>query len=315
MFAKESPRTTKWKLITFGSGSIGHWAAARRLSKQAIDSGMFDEALPINARYLKQRFPGFWDAHRSFITSNRRGFGYWVWKPFIILETLRRLPTGWGLAYLDGGCVLNNAQAAIERLESYKLHAIENSVWAIELLSRPGEDFSNQTWCKADALAYFDCPKEFRQMNQVQAGALLLSNDSTARQLVELWYRASLEENYHFLDDTPSIEPSLQTFREHRHDQALFNIFFRKLGLQGVPDETYFPGAWSVEGAAYPIWSARWNFASAFNPDGKNPDGKISVSARIEYILRLGIGRWFKLALRRLLANSQKAGISKSLNQ
>ena len=32
-----------------------------------------------------------------------RGWGYWIWKPFFILKTLRKLDEGQSLLYLDAG--------------------------------------------------------------------------------------------------------------------------------------------------------------------------------------------------------------------
>lgn len=296
MSTKEIFPVTKWQLLTFGAGSVGHWMAARRLKKQAVETGMFDEATSIDARYIRRQFPDFWDEHREFMLSNRRGFGYWVWKPFIILQTLKSLPEGWGLAYLDGGCILNNSPVALQRLNAYKAYALDNSVWATELVSESGKDFTNQTWCKADALRHFECPREMREMNQVQAGMLLMANNAITRQLAELWYRASVEDAYHYLDNSPSVEANAATFKEHRHDQALFNIFFRRMCLRGVPDETFYPGAWLSDGASYPIWCARWNYIPTFKPHGKLP-----FLARVETVHRIGLRKSFSLLLRRFL--------------
>lgn len=269
--------------------------AAQRLSAQALQSGMFDDSIVLDAAYIKQHFPGFWEAHGSFMTSHRRGFGYWVWKPFVILETLKNLPAGWGLAYLDGGCVLNDTPRARERLEDYKSHALSHSVWATELISLAGEDFTNQTWCKADAFSRLGASPELRALNQVQAGILLLANDSVSRELLELWSQVSLEEEYRYLDDSPSLEPNAPTFREHRHDQALFNIIFRQLRLEAIPDETFHPGAWLTEGDGFPIWSPRWTYAVHFNPSGKRP-----LSVKLETARRLGFRASLEIALQRV---------------
>ena len=37
-----------------------------------------------------------------------RGFGYWIWKPQVILQSLRMMDKGDVLLYADAGCVLNN---------------------------------------------------------------------------------------------------------------------------------------------------------------------------------------------------------------
>lgn len=138
MASEGAPITTQWKLLTFGEGSNGYRAAARRLAAQGVATGMFDASEAIDGAYIRQNYPEFWEAHGRFMASNPRGFGYWVWKPFVILEALKALPAGWGVAYLDGGCVLNDTPAARKRLEAYKFHALEHSVWATELIPQPG---------------------------------------------------------------------------------------------------------------------------------------------------------------------------------
>ncbi len=42
--------------------------------------------------FLKNAFEKnkFWKKHGTFIESNPRGYGYWLWKPFIIKETLQQ---------------------------------------------------------------------------------------------------------------------------------------------------------------------------------------------------------------------------------
>lgn len=41
-----------------------------------------------------------------------RGFGYWMWKPEVILRSLERIADGEVLLYLEAGCHLNPAGGA-----------------------------------------------------------------------------------------------------------------------------------------------------------------------------------------------------------
>lgn len=306
MASEGAPITTQWKLLTFGEGSNGYRAAARRLGAQATATGMFEASEVIDGVSIRKTFPNFWEAHGRFMASNPRGFGYWVWKPFVILEALKALPAGWGVAYLDGGCVLNDTPAARKRLEDYKSHALEHSVWATELIPQPGRDYSNETWCKADALHYLGASQAVRQMNQIQAGMLLLANDPVSRQLVELWHQVSLDNAYHYLDNSPSVEPNAESFREHRHDQALLNIIFRQMELKAIPDETFHPGAWSTQGSGFPIWAPRWTFTAPFDPNQKRP-----LSVRIETVRRLGLKKSIQIALQRVSRKQLPSGRTK----
>lgn len=279
-------------LLTFGEGSRGHRQSARRLARQGLETSMFDDSLAIDLKCLREFFPQFLVEHAALIKNSPRGYGYWIWKPFIIRETLRNLPKNWNLAYLDGGCVLNNTPAAKFRFEKYKKYAVSNSIWATELVARPGEDFRNKSWCKADALRYLKSTSEIEEMAQVQAGILLISNDAVSRELVERWWHAAISDSYRYLDDSPSDISNGETFIEHRHDQALFSILYRQFGLKPVPDETWFPGRWHTVGSGYPIWSPRWTFTFPFKPESK-----VSFRARIETNRRLGIRKILKKIL------------------
>ncbi len=49
----------------------------------------------------------FWNKHKDFILKNKRGYGYWVWKPYLISKILKEINDNDILLYLDAGCELN----------------------------------------------------------------------------------------------------------------------------------------------------------------------------------------------------------------
>ena len=65
--------------ITFGSHG-GYIDAGRRLIDQAKQMNIFTETILYSPEYL-QKDHEFWTKHRTFIQNNRRGYGYWLWKP------------------------------------------------------------------------------------------------------------------------------------------------------------------------------------------------------------------------------------------
>jgi hypothetical protein len=272
-----------WKMITFGEGSHGHRAAAKRLEGQANAGRAFDEVERFDAKILRRRYPDFFREHSGFLESNPRGFGYWIWKPFLILRALEELPENWNLAYIDGGCVFNLNEVSRHRLQEYKDHASRNSVWCTELTTSLEQDYRNETWCKEDALRFLEADRVTASSNQVQAGMLMLSNNQTSRDLVADWYKAAISEGYRFIDDSKSISKNSLSFIEHRHDQALFSVLFRQRNLRALPDESFFPNAWTTDGAGFPIWAARWTFSTPFSPN--KPRG---ILVWMEQLLRMG---------------------------
>ena len=54
-----------------------------------------------------QEDSAFWQKHGEFILSNPRGYGYWIWKSYLIQQKLLEIPDGDILLYADAGCELN----------------------------------------------------------------------------------------------------------------------------------------------------------------------------------------------------------------
>ena len=49
----------------------------------------------------------FWKKNGDFIEKNKRGYGYWLWKSYIIKKTMDMMKDGDILLYLDSGCEIN----------------------------------------------------------------------------------------------------------------------------------------------------------------------------------------------------------------
>jgi hypothetical protein len=68
--------------VTFGSHA-NYIDATNRLTDQAKQLEIFDEIKNYNSNSLKNE-PEFWDKHKDFCEKNKRGYGYWLWKPYLI---------------------------------------------------------------------------------------------------------------------------------------------------------------------------------------------------------------------------------------
>src|SRR6476646_303147 len=103
--------------VTFGAGQ--EWPqAAERLARQARATRIFASISVETGDTIFDRYPEF-RRHASFVQANPRGWGYWLWKPFLIQQHLRRLPDGAVLLYLDAGCEIfpRNARKLAALLE------------------------------------------------------------------------------------------------------------------------------------------------------------------------------------------------------
>jgi len=72
--------------VTFADGTVDLRSAAHRLRTQAEETRWFDSCTAWHLNDLQIIAPDWVARHSPFIQANRRGFGYWIWKSFMIFE-------------------------------------------------------------------------------------------------------------------------------------------------------------------------------------------------------------------------------------
>jgi hypothetical protein len=135
------------KFITFAANGTNYIDAANRLICQAHSLDFFDQIYLFTIDDLiadKQ----FWQTHSEFISKNNRGYGYWLWKPYIIKKTLESLSDGDILLYLDAGCEIDkdNKKYLINSIK--KLETNKNNEFIIGTIGCG----LVKNWCKMDLI-------------------------------------------------------------------------------------------------------------------------------------------------------------------
>lgn len=206
--------------ITFGSEQQNFRDATHRLTTQAKNIELFDEIINYSVEDLKKD-DEFWKKHEEFILNNPRGYGYWLWKPYLIKKTMEKMNNGDILVYADCGC----------EIASYKKHEINNLFEIVKNDYIIGSFICiEKEYNKMDLLLKFDMLKdEYLNTPQRQASALIILVCEKTRKFVEEWYNIGCD--YHLIDDTPSIHKNLDCFKEHRHDQSIFSLLSKKYNI------------------------------------------------------------------------------------
>lgn len=242
--------------MTFGAGSIQIERAAKRLYSQANRSGFFAKSELILSRDLKDKYPAFFESKFDFIKKYPKGYGLWIWKPFLVREQLVSLNEGEGLLYLDAGCQFNfTTKSAVDRFEKILEQAETNSGLFFQLPSTLENKYlySEKYWSKK---ALFDLiPGANKHMNsgQIQGGLLFLINNAKTRALLDDWiYWCERNESELLLDTQQSND-----LIEHRNDQSILSLLLKVNSFSVVPDETYWAPNWKIDGKNYPIWALR----------------------------------------------------------
>jgi hypothetical protein len=209
--------------ITFGGGNNNYIEAGERLINQAKSLNVFDETILYTDKYLIND-KDFWNKHGNFILKNKRGYGYWLWKPYIIKITMDKMNDGDILLYLDCGCEINKQKKVLmnELFEKVKEYNIIKTTTQIE-----------KVWNKMDLILKMNMNDE-KYLNSTthQAGAIIFYINKLTRNLVNEWYTIACADNYHYIDDTPSIAPNVPEFKEHRHDQSIFSLLCKKYNIK-----------------------------------------------------------------------------------
>jgi len=76
--------------ITFVAGGQNYIDHSNRLINQVNNTELFDKTILYTDIDLKND-PEFWNKHSNFILKNKKGFGYWLWKPYIIKKTIAQM--------------------------------------------------------------------------------------------------------------------------------------------------------------------------------------------------------------------------------
>ena len=209
--------------ITFCAGKPNYYEAGNRLIKQATTLNLFHEISCYTEENLKSDFE-FWEKHSNFIENNPRGYGYWLWKPYVIKKTMEKLKNGDILLYLDCGCEIDITQK--EKIHDY-LQLPKNE---LIIACGPNGYYAEKNWQKMDLLVKMDMVNDgFMNSPHREAGMIMFLVCNRTIDFVNQWYELACD--YHNIDDSPSERPNDGSFVEHRHDQSIFSLLTKKYDL------------------------------------------------------------------------------------
>jgi hypothetical protein len=236
-------------LVTFSDHRMK--AARRRLCRQAREMDVYTDIISASEKNLA---PEFRRRFKEFLTPEHRGFGYFSWKPQIVLQTLEHLSEGDQVHWIDSGCHLNPAGRA--RLQEFFAMARDapSGIQGFECLPPNGSliyrdrrfpDQGESLWTKGDLLDRLgvrDRP-EITGTQQLGATTFFVSKCPASMDFMRHWIRV-FSEDFSMIDDSPSRSPNLEGFIEHRHDQSIYSILGKLLPISTISVfEFWFPRA------------------------------------------------------------------------
>ncbi len=220
-----------------------------RVKKQAKGMGYFDEIFVHTEDDLEKDFKILF---KKKLVKGTRGFGYWVWKPQVILQVLSQMNDGDVLLYMDAGCHLN--KNGVKRLDEYCERArMSEKGLCIFQEALPADNPNLQIYysalekffTKGDLFEYCGVRdrKDIYDTGQIAATAFVIKKCKGSEELITDWLSV-FQKNFSLADDSRSISPNFEGFIEHRHDQSIFSLLCKMDKIEGI--------------SAYEMWQSDW---------------------------------------------------------
>jgi hypothetical protein len=146
------------------------------------------------------------------ILDQKRGAGYWLWKPYIILDAMKRLPENALILYLDADVLIKkDISPLIELSKQYDRILFYNF-------------HKNLEFTKKDAYILMGIdPEKYKNHTQLAATYLLIRNTEKNKKFVEKWLEYASDERI-LTDMKSTLDVEYSEFIDHRHEQAILSL-------------------------------------------------------------------------------------------
>ena len=220
--------------IIFCTFADGRNYTTKRIENEATKSEYFDDVIGYSPLDLmsnwKHENVGVVNFDLNFLSKEKRGYGYWTWKPYIILKALcENCEDGDILVYADSGCTVEPFMTT--KMMGY-INAIseKNPILAFSML------FKEKFWSKTDLVK-----RVFKNVSTDEKNIALNSNiyqfSSTTIimrkcpeviEFIKEWHNIAQENNHQYIDDALNLKDEDSKVFEHRHDQSIFSLLCKK---------------------------------------------------------------------------------------
>jgi len=164
----------------------------------------------------------------NHILSQPRGAGYWIWKPYIILDMLSKIKDGDFLIYMDSGAFLCKSPDDLLRIINHK-----------GILTFSLGIHKQSTWCKGDCFVEVNGVEDkdkYSDELQIFASFIFIRKCDYSVNFIKKWLDLCTKDQ--LVTDSPSKSPNYPDFKEHRHDQSLLSLLVYKEDIMYIPDVT-----------------------------------------------------------------------------
>ena len=178
-----------------------------KLTARAMISGQMNKVISYNREWLTAS--KFYLENKS-ILDEKKGGGYFLWKPYVILQALKDLEENDIVFYLDSEDIFKGD------VRSFLLRKLKDIDILLTNGGRPNEE-----WTKRDCFIKMGCDKKaYWDTIQLEAGILAVKKTAFSIRILKEWLHWCSD--YRILGDEKSVMgKELSAFKEHRHDQSI----------------------------------------------------------------------------------------------
>ena len=167
--------------------------------------------------------------NKYLLLKERRGYGFWIWKPEIILDALINIPDESILQYSDVGCHINSV--GLERLKEYQDICSQKNMVSFQYYDPTNKkkdliypDYLEYKYTKSDLMNFFNLNYESIHMNspQIISGSFFIKKNKENIEFIKNWLK--IFDNMSLIDNSLSVTKNHKEFIEHRHDQSALSL-------------------------------------------------------------------------------------------
>jgi hypothetical protein len=189
-------------------------SAQKTNRKTALNIGLVKKVISFSHKDIDEEFY----LKNKEILEQKRGGGYWLWKPYFIKKALLELGENEILFYCDSGSKFVNSVDLL----------IDNFKEGFDIV--PFElQFIEKHWTKRDCFQLADCDtQEFTNSKQILATFSLWKKSEFTISFAEEWLKLAQDPRVLTDMDNQLGLPNHEGFVEHRHDQSIFSLLIKK---------------------------------------------------------------------------------------
>lgn len=208
--AKATEQTKPVYLVSYADSGENFYRNQNAMSHYAINKGI-DFILNYRRNLISPEFI----KDNKEIFDDPKGAGMWLWKPYVIMETMKKAPDGAIIVYLDSAFYIKKSlNGLIDMLDN-------NDVLLVHDRER-----KNGAFIKGDSFALTNClTQECRMAPHIWGAVLVIRNTATSRLFIEKWLKNG--EDIRILSGKSyGIAPNYPEYAWHHFDQSVLSLVY-----------------------------------------------------------------------------------------